>query len=86
MCIRGYMENVVFNPEDIENFRKFRQNFEYASGLFSELKKHIGEYVVISNSQVLEYSKDKEYLTKKYAHLNDVLIELITDSSIPWIL
>ena len=80
------MENTIFTSDDIENFKKFYKNFEYANSVYKELRDHINEYVAISNSRILGYSKDKQVLLKDFGRSSDIFIDLITDENIKWIL
>ncbi|MCI2412526.1 DUF5678 domain-containing protein [Cuniculiplasma divulgatum] len=80
------MENVALPDDVINSFKKFKNNYEAANKMYSELKDHKGEYVAIDNGKVKGYTETYEDALEKYGNIEGVFIELITDENILWIL
>lgn len=80
------MENVNVPPEVLRSFTEFRKNVQYVLANYQLLKEHVGEYVAIGNGRILDFSKKRSDLLKKYNDVEGLFVELITSSNMAWIL
>lgn len=84
--LSAIMESVTLTPKEVENFRKFRNNFELFNRKYEEFKTHIGEYVAISDGKVMGFGSTDKEMRQKYGAIEGVFIDLITADNILWIL